>query len=698
MSAAVQRYPMLRLVIPLILGIVAGYVLLVYGDKVLFSSLIPFLAGYAIVLCGLWLSRRYALRWLFGVAVFLFFVWTGLWLFQQEVWKIVYDFPDEETVYYFRLTEEPEQKARSILCRGYLPVGRDSAGEFAVERHVLLYLAVDSLSSSLTRGDELWVSARIRPPANRGNPDEFDYAWYLFRSGISGTGYIPSGKWKFARHSARRTLYQVASDVRGKVLTLYRRLGFEGETFAVLAAVTLGYKQELSEEIRNTYASTGASHILALSGLHIGFLYLLFYYLLVYPVRHRPGFRVAGVLALVLLLWAFAFLTGLSPSVVRSVIMFSLLALSLLLPGGAISLNTWAAAGFLMLLFRPFWLMDVGFQLSFSAVAAILCIQPWLYGKWRIENRVGRYLWGLTTVSVAAQIGTFPLVLYYFSRFPVWGLLTNLLVVPIVSLWIWTAVGMLLLTPFPGLQQWVAAVLGKLIRVTHQLLSGIEQWPLAVEEQIRVALPEVILCYLLLFLVGWYVADRRFSVLRGIGIVVLCWVCFHSWERRRNHAENSLLFYHLSPESAVHCISSGGDSWVIPISPVLDEERLERMLDRYWSRLRLSPPQYLYETYCGEEICWQDPLLHYGGRGIVVVREDRWRSVLRAEPYVADYLYISGGYTGTLEELFRLFRAETVILDASLPEYRLQRLITGCETYGVKCIAISRKGSLQIVL
>ncbi len=698
MPASVQRYPMLRLVIPLILGIVAGYALFVHGNQLLFSSLIPFLAGYVIVVCCLWLSHRYALRWLFGVAISLFFVWTGLWLFQQEVRKVVFDFPDEETVYYFCLTEEPERKARSVLCKGYLPVGRDSVGEFAVERHVLLYLAVDSLSSSLVRGDELWISARLRPPSNRGNPDEFDYAWYLFRCGISGTGFAASGKWQLAGHSDTRTLFQIASDVRGKVLELYRRLGFEGETFAVLAAVTLGYKQELSEEIRSTYASTGASHILALSGLHIGFLYLLFYYLLVRPVRHRPGIRVAGVLVLILLLWGFAFLTGLSPSVVRSVGMFSLLSLSLLFPGQAISLNTWAAAGFLMLLFRPFWLMDVGFQLSFSAVAAILCIQPWLYGKWRIKNPVGSYLWGLTTVSVAAQIGTFPLILYYFSRFPLWGLLTNLLVVPMVSLWIWTAAGMLLLTPFPGLQQWVAAGLGELIGFTHRLLSGIEQWPLVVWEQIRMTLPEVVFCYLLLFLIGWYVAGRRFSVLRNMLILSLCWVCFHFWERHRNHAENSLLFYHLSPESAVHCISSGGDSWVVPVGAGWDEGRMKRMLDRYWSRLRLSPPQFLYEAYCGEEICWQDPLLHYGGRSIVVVREDRWRSMRRAEPYAADYLYISAGYTGTLEELLRVFRAEIVILDASLPEYRLQRLITACETYGVEYVAISRKGSLRIAL
>jgi len=689
---------MLRLAIPLVLGIVAGHQFFSDRDTLCFSSSVPFLIGCCIVVLCLWVSRRYAWRWLFGVAVTLFFFWTGLWVFHREARNIAFDFPEEETTYYFCLTEEPELKVRSILCKGYLPAGVDTAGEFSVKRSVLLYLAIDSLSSTLRRGDEIWVSAHIRPPTNRGNPDEFDYARYLFRCGISGTGFVPSGNWQFSTHSDTRTLRQVASDTRHTVLNLYRRLGFGGETFAVLAAVTLGYKQELSEEIRETYAATGASHILALSGLHIGFLYLLFYSLLIWPVRHRKGLRVVGVLLTILLLWGFAFLTGLSPSVVRSVIMFSLFTFSLLVPGHSISLNTWAAAGFLMLLFCPFWLMDIGFQLSFCAVAAILLIQPGLSRKWEIDNRVGRYLWGLTTVSLAAQIGTLPLILFYFSRFPLWGLLANLLVVPMVSLWVWLAVGMLVLTPFPIVQQIVAGVLGRLIDVTHLVLSQVEQWPLAILEPVRMTTGEVLLCYLLLFAVCYYVARRHLRVLHAVFLLSFCWVCIHLWDRRQNHPQASLLFYNLSPQVAVQCISSDGTSWIVPVSETFDENRTKRLLSGYWNRLRLHQPQFLYDTYCGNRICWQDPLLHYGGRSIAVIREDRWKSVVRTEPYPVDYLWISAGYTGTLEHLFGLFRADFVILDASLPEYRLERLIAACEASGVNYFSISRKGYLRIVV
>ena len=148
----------------------------------------------------------------------------------------------------------------------------------------------------------------------------------------------------------------------------------------------------------------------------------------------------------------FCFFTGLSSSVVRSVVMFSLLAFAGLQLEKPLTLNTLAATAFLMLLCKPVWLFDVGFQLSFSAVAAIVLVQPKLYALWKVDNRFLRYLWGLMTVSVAAQLGTAPLVIFYFSRFSTHFLLTNLWVIPMVSLVLYSAVFLLMLTPLPFVQ------------------------------------------------------------------------------------------------------------------------------------------------------------------------------------------------------------------------------------------------------
>lgn len=211
---------------------------------------------------------------------------------------------------------------------------------------VLLYFQQDSIAATLKRGDRLWIHARIAPPSNKGIPHEFDYARFLQRRGISGTSFIPSGHWRKAGHDSLRTFRQKAADHQEKIVNLYRKLGFQGDELAILSALTVGDKDDLSEDIIETYSITGASHVLALSGLHIGFLYALLWFLTA-PIWKRFRFLKLPSLALIIiLLWGFAFLTGLSPSVVRSVCMFSILTLSHLQPEKSISANTLAATAF----------------------------------------------------------------------------------------------------------------------------------------------------------------------------------------------------------------------------------------------------------------------------------------------------------------------------------------------------------------
>lgn len=171
----------------------------------------------------------------------------------------------------------------------------------------LAYFPKDSATVTLCRGDELLVSTRLAPPANNGNPDEFDYARYLRRKGYSGTAYVADGHWRKTGHDASRTVSQVALDYREKVIGLYRSLGFETDELAVLAALTVGDKEELSDDIVETYSVSGASHVLALSGLHIGFLYALLLFVLRPLWRRWRRLKPLLLLLLVLFLVSFAF-------------------------------------------------------------------------------------------------------------------------------------------------------------------------------------------------------------------------------------------------------------------------------------------------------------------------------------------------------------------------------------------------------
>ena len=185
-----------------------------------------------------------------------------------------------------------------------------------------------------------------------------------------------------------------------KVINLYRKLGFEGDELAVLSALTVGEKTDLSDSIRESYSVSGASHVLALSGLHIGRVYALLFLRLKPLARKWQAGRYFRSVLLLVLLWSFAFFTGLSPSVVRSVSMFSVLAIAELFGRQSLTLNTLAATAWVMLLVNPAWLFDVGFQLSFLAVLSILMIQKPVYQLLPVKSRIGKYVWGLMSVSI----------------------------------------------------------------------------------------------------------------------------------------------------------------------------------------------------------------------------------------------------------------------------------------------------------
>lgn len=408
-------------------------------------------------------------------------------------------FPEEETVYRVLITDAPQAKEHTYLCQTLLKERRDTAGTYPIERTAILYLQQDSVVTRLKSGDELLISAHISPPLNNRNFDEFDYARFLMRKGISGTGYVASGKWTKQGGMNNLDLKSIASSCRRKMISLYQKLGFSGDELAVLSALTIGDKTELSDSVRESYSVAGASHILALSGLHIGLLYTLLFFILK-PIARRGNIgRVIRSVLLLILLWAFAFFTGLSPSVVRSVSMFSILAMADMVGRQPLSLNTLAAAAWLMLFCNPAWLFDVGFQLSFLAVASILLIQKPIYHLITVKGRIGKYIWGLMSVSVAAQIGTAPLVMFYFSRFSVHFLLTNLVVIPFITIILYAAVIMLLLIPLSWLQIVVAEGVKKLLEGLNFFVRWVEQLPYASIDGIWLYQSEILGIYIVGF-------------------------------------------------------------------------------------------------------------------------------------------------------------------------------------------------------
>ena len=314
--------------------------------------------------------------------------------------------------------------------------------------HAYLYIQKDSLKQMPQMGDTLGIYTTFRRGGRLG---KFDYGTYLRLQGIMGSGYVRSEQWQIvAPHQPTWSDKWNARRWQRAAYRRYQELGITGEELGTLAALTLGYKEDLDSDLRQSFQRAGAAHILAVSGLHTGIVYGIVLWLItgfglfpaLYKQRRRQYLQFMGVVSIMV---AYAALTGWSPSVVRSVVMVALVELARCWHRQPISMNTLIAAAFFILCFRPGDLFSVSFQLSFAAVAAIITLVPMLnqlfptppYHSW---GRAAHYMRDLVTFSLAAQLGTLPIALHYFSQTSNYFLLTNLLVIPLTTLLVMGAI------------------------------------------------------------------------------------------------------------------------------------------------------------------------------------------------------------------------------------------------------------------
>lgn len=463
-----KAHPFVRLLLPFLVGIVVADV----GKG---SMGIPFVTLFAVLLLvGLVMSwsafkrTEYPWRAFFGLFVHLFFFLFGFILCAHRWERVSVGWSPSACVCKGVLVDVPEEKPRSIMCPVRLVGGGQTGSCWIPETKVLLYLSKEKEWSALQVGDTLCFHGVIKPPHNFSS--EFDYVTYLHHHDVSGTLY--TRRWQ--RIAATDTgLKEQALRLRRKVHDYYRSSGLDGDELAVLSALTLGCKSDLSEEVRTQYSISGASHVLALSGLHIGILCMVVtgIFGLFFHRHHR--YRLSRLLAIPVV-WAFILMVGSPSSAVRAGLMFTLLILGNCLTRVGYPLNTLALTAFVMLVYNPFYLFDVGFQMSFSAVASILLLQPWLQSLLpRPRHGIVRYFWDITTVSIAAQIGVFPLILHYFTRLSPYALLVNLWIVPLTFLVICVALPFLCaaLLPCAPLQTLLGGLLDFLVRLMNSSLS-----------------------------------------------------------------------------------------------------------------------------------------------------------------------------------------------------------------------------------
>ncbi|MEQ8682614.1 MAG: ComEC/Rec2 family competence protein [Cyclobacteriaceae bacterium] len=424
-----------------------------------------------------------------------------------------------------------------------------------VSGSIYLYQRKDSLASVLPYGTQLFVHGSFFEIESPKNPDEFNYKRYLVHRNIFAHAFVSYEDFEIVGEGQVNPILDLAYRVRTSSSQMISDYIPGVQEAAVLNALLIGVKDYLDNEIKDAYSAAGAMHVLAVSGLHVGIVYLLI--TLVFGSLKSTGWGKVVFVAIALgVIWCYALITGFSPSVMRASTMFSVIILAETSKKKSNIYNSLGLAAFILLMYNPYFIFDVGFQLSFIAVLGIVMLQPPIYRLLSMPNKLLDYCWAIISVSIAAQIVTFPLSILYFHQFPTYFLLSNLLIIPSSMVMLTTGLFMLGVGCFSDIAgETIGFLLGSFVKWINWLILWIQTFPFPTIDWLYLSGLSVLLLYL--FMVYFYQALKHFhfnALIFSMVCMILLMINIHV-EDYMNSTQERVVVYHTRDGLAIDLIN-----------------------------------------------------------------------------------------------------------------------------------------------
>lgn len=524
---------------------------------------------------------------------------------------------------------------------------------------IILNIPVDTTKNTLQVDYELTTYGllnEIRPPLN---PHQFDYQAYLKSLGIYHELKIERDA-NYLSKNYSTSLFGIAALARNKIVFKLEKAGFGQDELGIIQALLLGQRNSISAETYNNYKDAGAVHILAVSGLHIGILLLLLQFIF-RPFERLPNGKTIKLVVIVVLLWCFAFLAGLSASVVRAVTMFSFVAYALYLNRPSNTFNILALSMFfILLLFNPMLIFQVGFQMSYAAVFSIVWIYPMLQQFWFPKNIILKKIWQLLSVSIAAQLGVLPISLFYFHQFPGLFFISNLLIVPFLGLLLGMGILVMVLALLDTLPDFLVLWYNRLIGLMNSVIEWVAQQEAFVFKNISFDGMQLLFSYaMIISILALYTKVNFKKVL----VFLITVIAFQSWllyATMNDAKKEKLLLLHQTKNSVL--VHQKGNQLAIHKTDSLVNKRL--LTDfKIGENLIISTKQLLKNSYEIEK----KKLLVIDSTGIYTSTETP-----------ADYLLLTQSPKINLNRLLDSLQPKQIIADGSNYKSYIKRWEATC--------------------
>ncbi len=545
----ILQFPLTRITIWFVLGILFSF----YGSLSLsltFSLLLLSSIGFCIAYFRY--HKDFNQKIYFGIATYFLSFTIGIatqtvhtGFFQKN--NYIHQITNFESEHIVEVVLREKLKS-SVLNDRYIAIVRRINGDESSGK-ILLNFHKNKLNEKLQIGSNFQIKGAIFKHKEPLNPNQFDYGNYLMNKSILAQMYADSYNIKISK-KIDKNIWYYSDLLRNRIVKNLQKSNFSKEELAVIVALILGQQQDISPEILHDYQFAGAIHILSVSGLHVGFI-LLFITFLLKPLPKNKLGNWLRLLTIIISLWSFAVLAGFSPSVVRSVTMFSFVAVGMHLKRSTYIFHTLLVSIFLILLFQPSFLFDVGFQLSYVALFFILWLQPLLSSIWIPKNIIVKYFWDILTVSFAAQIGAFPLSVYYFHQFPGLFFITNLIIIPFLSIIMALGVFVMILAAFDYVPQFFAKLLEWCVLILNTIIKWVASFEQFIFQDIPFNWQMLLSLYLMIFAIIILFKKPNFNKLVITLVAIILFQTMYFAARWNNQTEKEWIVFNVKKNTLI---------------------------------------------------------------------------------------------------------------------------------------------------
>ncbi len=679
-----HQTPFFRLTIALLTGIIFQMFcpVLNYSIPIILISIFFFTLLFVI----LNLSRNYSLNKTWGVLVSLVLFFSGMQLVSLKQQNI-YDFENTENLIIATVIEQPQEKDNSVKTTLRMNYLQDSSIWYQNNSKVLCYFQKDSSALSLNLGDQIVTKTYLNEIVHTGNPYSFNYKEYLKYQEIYTQCYIKSDNYKIIAHNKGSKIRILSNNTRQRLLNIYQKNKITGNEFAVLSALTLGYKTELTPELKESFSTSGAMHILAVSGLHVGIIFIILCKLLFFLQKNKYG-KILQSLIIIFILFFYAFLTGLSDSVLRATIMFTFISIGRMFTRQINIYNSISASAFLLLVINPYSAMNVGFQLSYAAVISIVFFQSKIYSILNVSNQFLDYIWQLVSVAIAAQIGTFPITIYYFDQFPLYFILSNILIIPIATIIIYGAI-ILFAFSFSGtLSMIISKTLNYITQILNKSVDFIEHLPFSKLDQIRIDFNSMIILIIMIFSISFFIITKRLRFLKSAIMFLLVLVIYSISSAYLKSQKSILVIHHIKGISAINLIENKKASFICNADMESNEKNIEYQVEPLWKEFDIKDKSII-------SLKSSKPIQYFAFRDkkIIQLRSDSINNFIPSQKLLVDYLILSEDVKIKISDLEEYFEFDKIIFDTSNSYYTINQWKNECIKNNISFYDVLGKGA-----